>query len=221
MRKLYTLLTMCSLLLSGCINSGEKANINDLQLMSGISNRQLLLDGAEGSINTFSFRAKHDWQIIDYQGFTCDPSSGTKCDEKESITITTTTLQANNGADTVRLSDLNFKLLSTRFVGVSAYQLPQVIIKDCSLSIDAIEGSKGSARIVSKAEDIQLTTTGDITATLGTKNYRDEYTITIKATASNNTTENRHIGTVGFVVNGVTQGGKIEVYQVPAIVFDR
>lgn len=212
---------MCSLLLSGCINSGEKANINDLQLMSGISNRQLLLDGAEGSINTFSFRAKHDWQIIDYQGFTCDPSSGTKCDEKESITITTTTLQANNGADTVRLSDLNFKLLSTRFVGVSAYQLPQVIVKDSSLSIDAIEGSKGTARIVSKAEDIQLTTTGDITATLGTKNYRDEYTITIKATASNNTTENRHIGTVGFVVNGVTQGGKIEVYQVPAIVFDR
>ena len=221
MKGLQILISLCTLLLYSCINSGEKAAINDLQLISGISDHKLMLDGVEGCNNTFSFRAKHDWQIIDYKGFTCNPSSGAKCEDKETITVTTTTLQANNSADTVRLSDLNFKLLSTRFVGISVYQLPQVIVKDKTASVDAIEGSSTTARIVSKAEEIELTTSGDITASLGAKDYRNEYTITIKTKATNNTTDNRLIGSVGFVVDGTTQEGKIDIYQSPALVFDR
>ena len=222
MKRFSIILLLITSILTSCINSGEKASVTDLQLMSGISDQKLMLDGTKGSTKTFSFRAKHDWQIIDYSGFECNPSSGAKCAENEIVYVTATTLQANNSADTILLSDLNFKLLSTRFVGISAYQLPQVCIKGGNTAlIEAIEGSSTTARIVSKAEEIELITTGDIAASLGTKNNRDEYVITITATSSNTTTNDRVLGTIGFAVNGVEQEGKIEVIQIPAIVFDR
>jgi hypothetical protein len=129
MKRFYIIILLISSILASCINSREKASINDLQIISGISDHKLMLDGAEGSTKTFSFRAKHDWQIIDYSGFECTPSSGAKCVDNETVHVTATTLQANNSADTIRLSDLNFKLLSTRFIGISAYQLPQVCLK--------------------------------------------------------------------------------------------
>ena len=221
MRRLHIFTLICVTLLCSCINFGEKASINDLQLVSGISDQMLMLDGAEGSTNTFSFRSKHDWQIIDYRGFNCNPSSGAKCGDNEVITVTTTTLQANNSGDTVRLSNLNFKLLSTRFVGISAHQLPQVIVKDRAISINAVEGSIATARIISKADDIELITTGDITASIGPKSSRNERLITIKATTNNTTAKDLLLGTVGFKIDGVKQGGKIDVTQLSAIIFDR
>ncbi len=222
MKRFALLILSAATLCIGCINSGNKANVNDLQLLSGISNHKLMLEGAEGSSTTFSFIAKHDWTIIDYKGFECFPASGSKSEENSQIYVTAVALQANNSADTVRLSDLNFKLLSTRFVGVSAYQLPQVCLKSgTTASINAIEGSTTTAKIVSPAQNIEITTTGDISATISSKNNRDEHTITITATSSNSTTEERIIGSVGFVVDGVEQGGKIDIKQLPAIVFDR
>ena len=71
------LLLAIATLLSGCIDNGPKASVNDLQLVSGIRDRKLILDGSEGVPSTFSFKANHDWSIIDYEGFVCDPSSGT------------------------------------------------------------------------------------------------------------------------------------------------
>ena len=181
-----------------------------------------MLDGTEGSSTTFEIIAKYDWKIIDYRGFTCTPSSGSKSIDNERIKITATTLHANNSADTVRLSDLNFKLLNTRFVGVAAYQLPQISIKGGkTVGLNAVEGATATATIVSKAEDITLKTSGDITATLGERNNKNEYKITITATTSNNTTESQVIGNVEFIVDGVVQGSKIEVIQQSAIVFDR
>ena len=222
MKRFYIIILLISSILASCINSREKASINDLQIISGISDHKLMLDGAEGSTKTFSFRAKHDWQIIDYSGFECTPSSGAKCVDNETVHVTATTLQANNSADTIRLSDLNFKLLSTRFIGISAYQLPQVCLKNGkTASIGAVEGSTTTVNIVSKAEDIELITTGDVTATLGSKNSRNERVVTITATASNASNDERTLGSVGFKVDGVKQESKIEVIQKPAIVFDR
>ncbi len=222
MKRFYIIILLISSILASCINSREKASINDLQIISGISDHKLMLDGAEGSTKTFSFRAKHDWQIIDYSGFECTPSSGAKCVDNETVHVTATTLQANNSADTIRLSDLNFKLLSTRFIGISAYQLPQVCLKNGkTASIGAVEGSTTTVNIVSKAEDIELITTGDVTATLGSKNSRNERVVTITATASNASNDERTLGSVGFMVDGVKQESKIEVIQKPAIVFDR
>lgn len=214
---LYTLL-----LFGSCIKSGQRASSNDLMLISGIKNHCLYLDGREGATTTFSFTAKHDWEIIDYKGFECLPSSGPKCIAGETVTVTATTLQANNSADTILLSGLNFKLLSTRFVGVSAYQLPIICFpKGNQARVDASSGSKATVVIASNAEDIELVVTGEIVATLSGKSSKNEHIVTITSTTDNNLTTDRIIGSVGFKVDGAMQAGKIEVVQTSAIVMDR
>ena len=222
MKRFSIIILLLIALLASCTPDGPKANVNDLQLVSGIRDRKLMLEGSEGATATFSFRANHDWQLLDYKGFTCTPSSGRKSEEGEVITVTATTLQSNNSDDTIRLSDLNFKLLSTRFVGISAYQLPQIRLpKGNKVNVDALSGSTGSITIVSSNDDIALVVEGNITAELGEKNDRNEYRITVKATTDNITPLEQVIGTIGFEVEGVRQGGKIEVLQTSAIVLDR
>lgn len=220
---IFAILTIVlTTLLTGCINNNPKASINDLQIVSGIRDHKLLLEGTEGMPSTFSFRANYDWSIIDYEGFTCDPSSGLRSVDNQLITVTATPLQSNNTADTIRLSDLNFKLLSTRFVGISAYQLPQIRMpKGNKISLDAAIGSKGEITFVSTCDDIQLIVDGDIEVSLSEKNSKDEYTLSVKALTDNPTPANQTIGTIGFEIDGVRQGGKIEVIQISAIVLDR
>ena len=220
---IFAILTIVlTTLLTGCINNNPKASINDLQIVSGIRDHKLLLEGTEGMPSTFSFRANYDWSIIDYEGFTCDPSSGLRSVDNQLITVTATPLQSNNTADTIRLSDLNFKLLSTRFVGISAYQLPQIRMpKGDKISLDAAIGSKGEITFVSTCDDIQLIVDGNIEVSLSEKNSKDEYTLSVKALTDNSTPANQTIGTIGFEIDGVRQGGKIEVIQISAIVLDR
>ena len=222
MKKLTIFLLLATILFTGCINNGPKANTSDLQVVSGIRDRKLILEGTEGMSTTFSFRANYDWSIIDYEGFTCDPSSGTKSALGETITVTATPLRSNNTADTIRLSDLNFKMLSTRFVGISAYQLPQICMpKGNKICVDAVRGSKGKLTIVSSCENITIEADGDITASLGEKNDRNEYVVTETANNENLSASNQHIGSVYFEVNGVMQEGRIEVEQTSALVLDR
>ena len=212
MKRFSILAVVLIALFTSCINNGPKAQINDLQLLSGIVDRKLILEGTEGHSSTFSFRANHDWSIIDYKGFTCDPSSGAKSVDNESITVIATPLQSNNTADTIRLSDLNFKMLSTRFVGISAYQLPQIRLpKGNKISLDSQSGSSGSLVFVSSSDDFELVTEGDITVSLSEKSSKNEYTISVSANSENGTAENRVIGTIGFEVGGVRQESKIEI----------
>ena len=222
--KRFSILTVLTMfLLTGCINlGGNSAKVDDLILTSGISNHKLLLDGTEGVSSTFSFKANHDWSIIDYKGFSCEPSSGPKTENNEVATITATPLQSNNTADTIRLSDLNFKMLSTRFVGISAYQLPQIRLpKGNKVYLDATSGSTASTVIVSSSEDIEFVTPEDITASLGEKNSKNEYTISITTDSANTSAANSSLGSIGFKVNGVMQESKIEVIQIAAIILDR
>jgi hypothetical protein len=178
-----------------------------------------MLEGTEGYSSTFSFRANHDWNIIDYKGFTCDPSSGAKSVDNEKITVTVTPLQSNNTADTIRLSDLNFKLLSTRFVGISAYQLPQIRLpKGNKISLDATSGSSGSTIFISSNDDVELVVEGDIAVSMSEKGSKNEYTISVTANNENSTAEEIVIGTIGFKAGGVVQESKIEVTQISAIV---
>ena len=209
-------------LLTSCLDNGPKASVNDLVFVgTGIRDRKLMLDGSSEVSTTFSFIAKHDWAIIDYSGFTCDPSSGVKCENGETITVTATPLQSNNTIDTVRLSDLNFKMLSTRFVGISAYQLPQIRLpKGNKMVVAAKSESKATLEFVTSSNDIELKVEGDITASLTSKGS-GKYTITAAAKSDNRTAVSQLIGTIGFMVDGVMQEGKIEVTQVAAIVLDR
>lgn len=221
MKRFIILAIALTSLLTSCVSDGQQASINDLQITSGIRDRRLVLDGCVGVSSTFSFRANHNWSIIDYKGFSCTPSSGSKSIE-EAIEIVATPLKSNNSADTIRLSDLNFKLLNTRFVGISAYQLPQICLpKGNKVTIEAISGSTAKTTIVSSCDDIELLTSGDIEAKLSEKNDKNEYTITVTATTNNNSASDREIGTIEFKANGEKQKGKIIVTQISAIVIDR
>lgn len=208
-------------ILSGCIKSGDKASVHDLYI-GGISNNRLILEGAEGSTKTFSIKANYDWTIIDYNGFTCAPSYGPKTKEGEVIEVTATALQANNTADTIYLSPLNFKLLSTRFYRISAYQLPQVrLTKGDKVYLNAKSGSTSSIKFVSSSDNIELVTQGNITASLSEKSSRNEYTITVSTNQENGTAESLNIGTISFRINDAIQESKIAVVQSSAIVLDR
>lgn len=223
MSKILTIIAVCSIvLLPSCIKNQPTAKVSDLSI-NGLSNRILMLDGTEGNSTTFTIsKANYDWSIVDYKGFSCIPNSGSKIEEGNLVTITATPFQSNNSADTVRLSSLNFKMLATRFVGISAYQLPQIILHKGDIAyINATIGSTSNISFISKGENIELVCSGDITASLSNKNHRHEYTITITSTNDNISTENQEIGTIGFNVNGVMQEGKITVLQSSAITFDR
>ncbi len=222
MKRFSILTIVLTALLASCINNGPKASIDDLEIVSGFRDRKFMLEGTEGVSTSFSFRANHDWSIIDYKGFTCSPSSGTKSIEGEVISVEARPLKSNNSADTIRLSDLNFKMLSTRFVGISAYQLPQIRLpKGNKILLDAMTGSKGTLTIVSSSDDVELVVEGNITAALGEKNSKNEYTLTATSTTSNSTAENQKVGTISFKIDGVVQKSKIEVVQISAIVLDR
>ena len=223
MKRFYIIAALTAILFSGCIKSNEgTAKVDDLMLMSGISNHKLILDGTEGVSSTFTFKANHDWSIVDYSGFSCVPSSGPKTIDNEVITVVATPLQSNNTADTLRLSDLNFRMLSTRFVGISAYQLPQVRFpKGNIVYLNAMSGSTSSIIIVSSSEDIELVTSEEIIASLSEKNSRNEYTVTITTNSANTSATNKDLGTIGFKINGVMQESQIEVVQISAIVLDR
>ena len=222
MNRFLILTLFLTTLLTSCIN-GPKASINDLQVTNGIREGKLTLDGSENVSTTFSFIANHDWAIIDYKGFTCDPSSGANSINGEIITVTAKPLRTNNTADTIRLSDLNFKLLSTRFVGISAYQLPQIRFPEGKnkIVLAATGNSTASLKIASSSDDIELKINGEIEATLSEKNDKKEHTITVKVATDNATATEQHLGTIGFVVDGVDQESKIEVYQTAALTLDR
>lgn len=224
MKSIKIFLLLFTLLLLGCINNEKgTAKIEDFVIRSGIVDRKLMLDGSEGVGSTFTFVANHDWKIIDYKGFTCDPSQGVKTAEGEVATITAKPLRANNTADTIRLSDLNVKMLSTRFVGISAYQYPQIRLpKGNRVIVESLKGSTAIIPFVTNAEDVELVVSGDIVASFILKDAKkSEYIITITSTEDNSTATDRVVGSIGFEVEGVRQKGVIEVVQTSAIVLDR
>ena len=226
MRKtlLYTIATFATLFFVGCIE--QHATQNDFKYKSGFSNNKLYLDGIEGATKKFEISANYDWTITDISGFTCDPMSGGKTADTE---ITATALYSNNSGDTIRLSDLNFKLLSTRFVGLSAHQLPQIILKERKSLIEAISGAKASLTFKTKCkvEDIEaIPSTSLIEASIkhSTTSY-DDYkvcTLTITALTDNTSSEEVELGNVSFKVAGVTQEHlSVSVTQSAAIKIDR
>lgn len=224
---IVVLATAASLLQSSCVQ-GDGVTGKDFRIVSGISNEKLMLDGREGVSSTFSFTSNYDWSIIDYSGFTCDPTSGHATLGNEVIRVEAKPLSTNNTGDTIRLSDLNFKLKKTRFVGISAHQLPQIIAKNRKVNIESIEGSKSSVTFKSKCniEDIELVRSSDkfeakITGKKDNGGFT-EYTITITANERNLLIDDLNIGHIEFKVNGVVQERlKIEVIQLAAISFDR
>ena len=228
MRYIKLFLLIIAVALCSCISDREKANSNDL-FVGGISNRRLLLNGTEGVPSTFNIRANYDWSIVDYTGFSCSPSSGARSLGNENITITATPLQSNNSGDTIYLSPLNFRLLSTRFVGIEAYQLPQIVVDRKRVAINAVENATSTFtfRTMCQVEDIEIVRSNDnfsakITRSENANNGYTRHTITITSHKSNISTESYELGEINFKVDGIPQERlSVKVVQAAALSFDR
>ena len=214
------LLVALLLSITSCEQDRRQASSGDFTILSGISNRQLLLGGAEGAQKEFHIEALHDWSILPTNGFSCSPCEGAA---SSNIAITATALQANNSADTVLLGDLTFKLLSTRFVGISAYQLPQVSVLESSRRVyaKASAGSRGTVTFISSSENVEVEVDEGIRLLAINNLSNGKYMIEVEITTDNTQAKPIHIGNVSFYINGVKQGAVAEIWQEAALQIDR
>ena len=220
-------ITLFSAIVCSCTND-DGVTSNDLTILSGISGNKLMLEATAGVSSTFSFRANYDWSIINYQGFSCDPSSGYKTNKSQATVVSATPLSSNNTGDTLRLSDLNFKLKNTRIVGLSAHQLPHIIAETRNVGIEATQGSRAIVTFKTKCnvDDIDLVVSNDNLSASITKSEQvgsfTRHTITITALKSNTQINDIELGYIEFKVNDVIQERlRINVMQKSAISFDR
>ena len=218
---------LVSAVICSCVQ-GDGVTGNDLIILSGINGKHLILDSREGVSSKFSFKANYDWSIVDYEGFSCDPSSGKKSYENEVFTVYAAPLKSNDSGDTIRLSSLNFRLKNTRITGLSAVQLPNIIAETRTVKIEAVAGSTATFTFKSKwsKEDIELIPSNENISTKisspETVSGHFRYTVTVTANKSNLLVEEVPLGHIEFKVNGVIQERlKIEIIQSSAISFDR
>lgn len=222
MRRFYTyamILCLLSLLPYGC-RKGEYAASGDL-VVNGIQNNSLYIGGADGSTETFSIDARYDWEILPTEGFVCTPSSGRA---GRNIEITATALQANNSLSTVMLGQLSFRLLNTKFIGVVAYQNPQIIIEYGydKVYTGADAGSEASIRFTSATDRFEIETSDDISYEPVSRDADNgKYEIKVTSSRDNLTTETVKVGDVRFHVDGIVQEGSVEVYSNPALAVDK
>ena len=139
MKFIYRILPIIALALcfTACINS-RHAESGDLQLKGVNAERRIYVSGTSGEYTSFRIKAVHDWKILEKEHFRCNPSSGKP---GEDITIDVSALRSNNTTDTIFLDNLTFRLLSTRFVGLTVHQLPRIKVSSRSILLSSEEGS--------------------------------------------------------------------------------
>lgn len=219
MRKFLYILAAAALLV-GCQKEPALEN-SALQISTGITNNSLYIGGSEGSVAQFAINAKYDWHILATEGFVCEPSSG---QAGNNITITARALQANNTLDTVRLSKLNFRLKSTTFVGIVAYQRPQVIVGDGykKVYVSARSGASTTLKIYSATPDFEAVGTAGIGCREVKADYaKGEYELEVSVESDNSTTDVVKKGEVTFEVAGKRQAAQVEVWQQSALRVER
>lgn len=145
MKFLYRILPIIALTLccTACINS-RRAESGDLQLKGVNSERRIYVSGTTGEYSSFRIKSVHDWKILEKEHFHCNPSSGKPGDD---IKIEVTALRPNNTTDTIFLDNLTFRLLSTRFVGLTVHQLPRIKVSSRSILLSSEEGSYSELHI--------------------------------------------------------------------------
>lgn len=185
---------------------------------SGIVGNRLELEGAEGASTRFAITSAFAWEVAPCEGVHFEPSSG---EAGENITITATALQANNSLDEVRLGEVTFIVESTRFVGIEAFQLPQIELEsdaERTIWVGAAAGESNTFDITCSSLDIEAVATGDVECkTTNLDAIRKRFRVSVAATADNRTMKDALVGQIGFEVNGVRQAGTIEVRQYKAI----
>ena len=175
----YFAVVVVALLVAGCVET-RRAQSGDFQILKGAKNGKIYLDGVKGASTSIEVMAKHDWEVLDTNGFVCTPNSGTPT-EREVIEIKAS--RDNNSVDTVKLGDLHFRLLSTRFVGLSVYQLPRMKVDKKSVVLSGVAGATNRVYIESDSE-FEITCPKDARFT-AVKDADDEGAIVVTALEDN------------------------------------
>lgn len=209
--------TICTVLLSvGC--EVKPLPAGSLVVNSGIVSNRLEIDGREGASTTFVITSKYNWEIAHCDGVRFEPSYG---EAGNNIAITATALQANNTMEVVRLGDVTFIVEKTRFVGIEAYQRPQVIVErnnERIVWVDANAGAEASFDVICSDLDFEVVAKGNITCkAANTDITKKRFRVTAQATTDNLSNEEPTIGHVEFEVEGVRQVGSVEVCQHKAL----
>ncbi len=224
MRNLLKYIAIGTLILNCAIacTKSNPAPQGSLTINSGIDNNELIVNGMEGNSVEFRITAKMAWELLPTTGIQFTPTSGEAATD---IKITATSQQSNNSLDRVRLGDVVFRLGTTRFVGITAYQAPQIIFKESDLRTISIGANKGAQTICDftcPTSDFDVKTTGELSATISvTDATKGQYRLIVTSQADNASNDTATIGSVSFTVKGVEQRGKIDVVQQGAINFDR
>jgi len=221
MKKISYILLSIAVALSvvGCekVETAEAGSI----VVSGISDRALFIGGSEGSTAVFTITAAYDWKIIRTDGFVCNPSQGSA---GSNIKITATAVQANDTNEDMFLSELTFKLKSTKFTGIKVYQEPQISIGNAYQKVytEANAGSKATIAFTSFTPDFEVVPSDGLEYEFLQRDTQNgKYRIAVSAKGDNFTNEEVKAGEIAFSVNGIRQAGRAEVLQHPAIRIDK
>lgn len=207
MRRVLATLFCVSLLFTGCIER-ETAQKGDFNLLSNLKNGKIMLGANEGSTATIEISAKYDWEAIESKGFVCTPSSGPAT---ESTTIEIRALRDNNSADTLLLGNLHFRLLSTRFVGLSVYQLPRMIVDKDKV---VLSGAKGATNYIYVDTDSEFEIKYDNNALFSAVADNENGCIAVTALEDNDSEKDLKLGEITIsLVDAPACKAVVEVYQ--------
>lgn len=213
---LYIFGIVVALAFFGCQKEPALPN-SALQVVSGVTRNTLYIAGSEGSTTEFAVNSDYDWRILPTKGFVCEPSSGAA---GKNIKITARALEANNTLDTLLLDNLTFKLQSTKFVGIKAYQYPQIVVNKGYETVyaEADNGATATIKLHSATPDFETICEGGISCNVSKSDYsKGEYELTVSATGDNLTIATAKAGTILFEVGGKRQAAKVEVCRQPAL----
>ena len=188
--KIYFAVAASLVLLTGCVN-GPQAQSGDFMVLGGAVNGKIMLDCNEGSTANIRILAKHDWEVLDGKGYLCTPSYGPP---SEDTTIEVKALRDNNTTDTVKLDDIHFRLLRTRFVGLSVHQLPRMTVDRSQVVLSSSAGATNRIYVNTTAEyEISYPSNSGFTAVRDSEN---ENAVIVTALEDNGSQDSRTLGKV-------------------------
>ena len=137
MKRFYVIaLLIMAFCFAGC--EVERAQYGDFKLLTNVKDGKIILDYEAGSTATIDIMARYDWEVLPTKGFVCTPNSGTPA---EKIKVDIRALRDNNSVDTVKLDNLYFRLLNTRFTGITVHQLPRMTVDKRSVVLSSPQGA--------------------------------------------------------------------------------
>lgn len=206
--KIYVVAVAVLLSMNSCVE-GPRAESGDFRLLKGAKSNRITLDSTKGSWSEIEIAAKHDWEILDTNGFVCTPSSGSPT---ERTTIRIEALRDNNSVDTVKLGDLHFRLLSTRFVGLTVHQLPRMSVDRNKVMLSGVAGATSRIYVTTDAEfEVSYPKNSRFTAE---RDVNDEGAIVVKALEDNDSDAELPLGEIVIrLVDAPSCSTKVEVVQ--------